>query len=357
LTITGKGALNAETSSFHLDCTGSAGVEPAAYYYLGLGTSSDNAAASTYTLLGDTSVLSVLTVGHGSSANTEVFDASTRTLTLSGAGIPFEITSKGSFEPSASTVIYDSTNHADVAAVTYNNLSLLPASAVDYSVGSAAALTLRVNGVFVIGDGSAALDLDADTHDPDLDLRGDLTIAANAVYTKGSGIVTFRKGGAQSWTDNSAAKQDLGAVRISANRLADARRGRRQHDHALGRLDEQRRLPAADRHGAAERRGHADAGRLQRVPQSPGHGRGRAQRALHGRHDAFRAGCSRWVRRRPEPSGTCTSTSTPLRSRRSMSAYRTRTPARRAATRKSTRTTARASTAKTTRTGISARKR
>ena len=43
-----------------------------------------------------------------------------------------------------------------------------------------------------------------------------MTIAANAVYTKGSGTTTFKKGGAQTLTDNTAG-QDLGAVKVSVN--------------------------------------------------------------------------------------------------------------------------------------------
>lgn len=50
-----------------------------------------------------------------------------------------------------------------------------------------------------------------------LRLNGDLTIASGATWTKGAGIVTFGKGSAQTWTDSTASKQDIGTVQVSVN--------------------------------------------------------------------------------------------------------------------------------------------
>ena len=69
--------------------------------------------------------------------------------------------------------------------------------------------------------GHHAVTVNHATYDPALDIRGDMTIAANAVWTKrdlAGTAITFKKGATQTLTDNtSGTGQDLGAVQISVN--------------------------------------------------------------------------------------------------------------------------------------------
>jgi hypothetical protein len=49
----------------------------------------------------------------------------------------------------------------------------------------------------------------------DFNLKGNLVITNGATITKAAGIVTFSKGGTQTWTDNNASPQDIGSVKVS----------------------------------------------------------------------------------------------------------------------------------------------
>jgi len=153
--------------------------------------------------------------------NSHTFNAGSRTYVLSGSGTPFPQTglfATGIFNAQTSTFEYTGTSATNVAATTYNNLSLIPAGTVTYTLGTASSQTIRTNGTFLIGNGSNAVTVTSATYNPALDVRGDMTLAASAIYTKGSGTTTFQKGSTQTLTDNtSGVGQDLGAVRVSVN--------------------------------------------------------------------------------------------------------------------------------------------
>ncbi len=87
------------------------------YYNL---TMAGNGSADTFTAAGDMTVQNVLTVGSAANAT---FNASSRTITLSGAGTPFVV--NGIFTPATSTIRYTSATGANVTGgLTYNNLTL-----------------------------------------------------------------------------------------------------------------------------------------------------------------------------------------------------------------------------------------
>jgi hypothetical protein len=153
---------------------------------------------------------SSITIGEGTTLN-----ANGSTITLTGSGTPFVLS--GTFTPGTSTVAYKGTASTTVLATTYAGLSLNPLAAPTYTIGIG---TLRTDGDFVIGDGSNGVTVTLATNNPDLDVRGNMTINANATFAKGSGVMTFRKGSAQTVIDNTASKQDLGVVQISSNNTA-----------------------------------------------------------------------------------------------------------------------------------------
>ena len=55
--------------------------------------------------------------------------------------------------------------------------------------------------------------LDLSTSNPTISIGGNLTIANGAVWTKGSGIVTF-DGSSQTYSDNNTTKQNIGNIQI-----------------------------------------------------------------------------------------------------------------------------------------------
>ncbi len=122
-------------------------------------------------------------------AGSTTFDISSDTLTITGNSTP--LTVGGTFTVTGSTVIYSHATSATVTATTFNNLTL----------GVAA--------------GSATYTMPAST----ITLRGNLVITSGNTVTKGAGTVVFGIGGdsTQTWTDNTASAQDIGAVQISAN--------------------------------------------------------------------------------------------------------------------------------------------
>ena len=190
LTLTTKGTFTASTSTVNFtNVTGAQNITLASTTYnnLGAGTTSDTAAANTFTLGGATTVSGTLTVGNAASTNSDVLDGSSATLTLSGTGTPLTLTTKGTFTPSTSTVTYTGAGTDNLAAATYNNLTLNNGS-----------------GTFVIPAGG-------------ITLRGNMAITSASAVTKG-GTVVFGIGGGntQTYTDSTAGK-DIGGVQVSAN--------------------------------------------------------------------------------------------------------------------------------------------
>jgi len=71
------------------------------------------------------------------------------------------------------------------------------------------AYTLSVDGATTIGAGSSGAFVGSASG---LTLKGNLVLNSGSTWTKGAGTVTFSKGAAQTITDNTASKQDLGIV-------------------------------------------------------------------------------------------------------------------------------------------------
>jgi hypothetical protein len=151
-----------------------------------------------------------LSAGSISIASAGTLTANDSTVTLTGSSNPFTV--NGTFNPGGSTVVYSSTSATNIENTTYNHLSLTPAGTVSYTLDAG---TFNIKNL-TIGNGTNILTVRADSNNPTINITGDLLIAANAVYTKGSGTTTFKKGASQTWTDNTSG-QDLGAVAVSIN--------------------------------------------------------------------------------------------------------------------------------------------
>ena len=148
-------------------------VTSTTYYNLNLGGA---ATTTTYTAAGDITVTFVLTIVSSSGTNT--FDASSRTITLSGIGTPF--VNNETFTPSTSTVKYTGNDSTNITAASYNNLELLPSA--NLKTFTLASGTINTNGYLTIGNGTNTGTITADTNDPTLNVDGAFTIAASGTF-------------------------------------------------------------------------------------------------------------------------------------------------------------------------------
>jgi hypothetical protein len=180
--LTSKGSFTANTSTVSYLGSSATALAIATYYNLGVGTTSDVAAAVTYTLGGNTTVSNVLTIGNASSTNSDVLSASSFTLTLSGSGTPFVITSKGTFTSSTSTVVYTGGSATNVSAATYYNLEAKPgANSVTHTFATG---TTTVSNNFTAGNGTnTSVTITAATNSTTLDINGSMTISTNTTFT------------------------------------------------------------------------------------------------------------------------------------------------------------------------------
>jgi hypothetical protein len=138
--------------------------------------------------------------------------ANNSTITLTGSGNAF--TATGTFNIGGSTVAYTSTGATNIENTTYNHLSLTPGSGnPTYTTDSG---TIRVDGTATFGGGTT-MTIRADSNNSNFDLRGSVTLANNATFTKGSGTMTLKAGTTQTLTDSNSTKQDLGAIQVSVN--------------------------------------------------------------------------------------------------------------------------------------------
>ena len=174
-----------------------------------------NTSASNFAIIVDS-----LTIAQGPGTGaTDALTANASTITLTDPGTPFTLgASLATFTRGSSTVTYTG-NGAMITILagtgltnTYSSLALEPSGATPQILGAG---TLDINGNLIIGDGTNSGA--TASGNPTINLYGDLTIAANAVYTKGAGTTTFKKGNVQTWTDNTTGAEDLGTVRVSAN--------------------------------------------------------------------------------------------------------------------------------------------
>lgn len=204
------------------------------YYNLGVGTTVDANAATTFTLGGNTTVTNAVTIGVAGSTSADVLDTSSgsnyslsatsvdvtskgtlnannSTITLSGA-TPF--TMSGIFNPGGSTVLLNRAGNIDsIPATTYYNLNISPTTDNSYAHFSA----FRVDGTLTLGNGSQDLWVRNEANNPTLDLRGNVVINSISTWTKSSNPITFKAGTSQTLTDNDPTKVDIGDVKVSVN--------------------------------------------------------------------------------------------------------------------------------------------
>ncbi|MCX6751876.1 MAG: LamG domain-containing protein, partial [Candidatus Nomurabacteria bacterium] len=192
-TITGT--LNANTSTVNYTCiTGAETVAGTTYYNLGVGTTSDVAAAITYTLASATTVNNTLTIGNAGSTNTDIFSASTFVLTLAASSTTaWNVTAKGSIATTNSTINYTATSATTVRSMTYYALGVgttLDSSAVVYTLGGATTVT----NVITIGNaGSGANDtLNGSSYTLTVSYTGNpFTVTAHGLFDGSSGTVEY----------------------------------------------------------------------------------------------------------------------------------------------------------------------
>ncbi len=172
----------------------------------------DNGASSTTLTLGSNMKATTLNLYN----DIQTFNGGPYTVTLLGTGTPLSIFAGSTFNVASSTINYTGSGATvTCTGASYGNLGLLPASTTAQTICTAASQTLNVTGNLTIGDGTNA-GATAATRNPTINIGGDMTIAANATYTKGTGTTTFQKGGSQTLTDNTSG-QDLGIVKVSAS--------------------------------------------------------------------------------------------------------------------------------------------
>lgn len=120
---------NATSTVNYTDDTAQA-VPGLTYVNIGVGTTADSNGV-TYTLGANTTVSGVLTVGNAASTAVDTLAGSSRTINLTGSGVPFVITTTwGAFSAGTSTVNYNNDGGATtIAQATYYNLSVTTTTA------------------------------------------------------------------------------------------------------------------------------------------------------------------------------------------------------------------------------------
>jgi hypothetical protein len=121
----------------------------------------------------------------------------------------------GTFTANSSTVVFTATTTPETidstgaASAAFNALTLGQGSGTaTWSLGSA----LDVDGALTLSFGTLN-----QNGSRALTIGGNLTIGASGVFTKGSATTTFDGAGSSTWTDNTAAKQDLGMVLVDGS--------------------------------------------------------------------------------------------------------------------------------------------
>jgi parallel beta-helix repeat protein len=208
LTINGNGNYTKGSGTFTFDGTGT----------------STWTNASTTDDLGDVVINGTTkTIDLGSSVKATSVDVQgSQTLGLGSSGYEVELTGSGTgssrpfivsgtlTEGTDSKVLYSGTSALEVEEETYHDLELSPSGAGSptYTLGTTTSQTMDVDGDMVIGDGTNAVTVDAETsYDPAVDLEGSFTINANGTYSASS-TSAFNIAGSWSnsgtFTDNSS---------------------------------------------------------------------------------------------------------------------------------------------------------
>lgn len=179
------------------------------YYNLGIGTTADSNAV-TYTLLDNTTVSNLLTLGNSASGATDTLSPGAYTLTLLGSATPVSATSKGVFSGSTGTVKYVG-GGSYVAATTYFNLTVSPSSSVQHVLGTGNGQTLTVNGDLQFDFlSNANVQIKSSNYNPAIVVGGNFTLSTcNATcyssgppYATGTGVLTFSPTETKTFTNN-----------------------------------------------------------------------------------------------------------------------------------------------------------
>lgn len=115
------------------------------------------------------------------------YTGGTETLTLNGSGtntictdpasVPLCVT--GTFTPSSNTVVFTDDLGTSIAPGTFNNLSFTPAGTVTHTLLDG---TFTIGGNLVIGNGTNAVTVQANTNDPTINLTGNFTVSNNGIF-------------------------------------------------------------------------------------------------------------------------------------------------------------------------------
>jgi len=163
------------------------------------------AATTITTTAGGNFSTSILQVPASSGTNT--FDASSRTVTISGTGTPFVVDATEVFTPSTSTIVYTGSAATTVKRTTYNALEVKPGSAaVVHTAEGGGTLTAAS---LVVGNGSNTGTFNLDTNDPVTDINGAVTINTSGTLIA-SATAALTVGG--SFTNNGAFTHSSGTL-------------------------------------------------------------------------------------------------------------------------------------------------
>lgn len=120
----------------------------------------------------------------------------------------------GTFTPNASNVTFDGTAaQAITGTANFFTMTIANTGASGATDDINPASNINIDGHLNINDG----DLDMSASNVDLNVKWTMTIGTNGAFTKGTGTLTFDENFATTYTDNTAATQNLGAVSLSKN--------------------------------------------------------------------------------------------------------------------------------------------
>ncbi|HUO50727.1 MAG TPA: hypothetical protein VMU25_04165, partial [Candidatus Paceibacterota bacterium] len=117
---------------------------------------------------------------------------------------------KGAFIKGASMVVFTATSTTE--SIDSTGATSTAFSAVTFGQSSGAATWNLITPLSASGTVAISYGTLAQGSTSTITLEGDLTIGANGVFAKSTATTTFSGSGTNTWTDNSAAKQDLGTV-------------------------------------------------------------------------------------------------------------------------------------------------
>ena len=117
---------------------------------------------------------------------------------------------RGTFVKGSSSVIFTATSTSETIDSSFATSSVF--NTITFGQGSGTATWSLLSSIVASSTMSITFGTLAPGATSTLTLEGDLTIGANGAFTKSAATTTFSGSGTNTWTDNSASKQDLGTV-------------------------------------------------------------------------------------------------------------------------------------------------